>query len=218
MDQRKEMIIRIFKISLFIFALLLIGAPSCVDERGAIEQEELILAETKDNIRKEFETEYLPEASLYAMETVAKQKLSDLADYLRMLTDATLDYTFRAKAGEMILNTFQSENITIQLFDTKEQSMHEIDVTQLISSGLKNKLALPFFSFDSITVLEPLHWIANSNYSGTIKFSQNFIDTTSTEQNMNCITRTATVYIVKENKIFGSDTLLVWGVKLGRLK
>ena len=80
------MIIRIFKILLFIFVLLIIGAPSCVDEREAIEREELILAETKENIRKEFETEYLTEASLYATETVAKQKLSDLADYLRILT------------------------------------------------------------------------------------------------------------------------------------
>lgn len=218
MDKRKEMIIRIFKISLFIFALLIIGAPSCVDERDAIEREELILAETKENIRKEFETEYLTEASLYAIETVAKQKLSDLADYLRMLTDTSLDYTFRAKAGEMIKNTFQLENVTLQLFDAKEKAIQEINVTELISSGLENKLALPFFTFDSIRVQEPIHRLGNSNYSGTLKFLQNFTNTTSLEQNMNFIPRTASVYVVKEHKIFGNDTLLVWRVRLGQVK
>lgn len=212
------MIIRIFKIPLFIFVLLIIGAPSCVDERDAMEREEIMLKETKENIRKEFETEYLTEASLYATETVAKQKLSDLADYLRMLTDTSLEYTFRAKAGEMIKNTFQLENITLQLFDAKEKAIQEIDVTKLISSGLENKLALPFFTFDSISILVPIHRIGNSNYSGTLKFLQNFTDTTSLELNMKFITRTVSVYVVKENKIFGSDTLLVWGVRLGQLK
>lgn len=198
--------------------LLIIGAPSCVDEREAIEREELILTETKENIRKEFETEYLTEASMYAIETIAKQKLSDLADYLRILTDTSLDYSFRAKAAEMIKNTFQSGNIKLQLFDVKEKAIQEIDVSHIINRGLENKLALPFFTFDSISILEPLHRIGNSNYSGTLKFSQNFTDSTSLEQNRNFITRIATVYVVKEYKIFGSDTLLVWGVRLGQIK
>lgn len=198
--------------------LLIIGAPSCVNEKDAMEREEIMLKETKENIRKEFETEYLTEASLFATETVAKQKLSDLADYLRILTDTSLEYTFRAKAGEMIKNTFQLENIALQLFDAKEKAIQEIDVTQLIFRGLENKLALPFFTFDSISIQVPIHRIGNSNYSGTLKFLQNFTDTTSLQQNMNFINRTASVYVVKENKIFGSDTLLVWGVWLGQLK
>jgi len=218
LDQRKEMIKRIFKITLFIFVLLIIGAPSCVDEREAIEREELILTETKENIRKEFETEYLTETSLFAIETVAKQKLSDLADYLRIFTDTSLDYSFRAKAGEMIKNTFQSENIKLQLFDTKKKAIQEMDVAQLISMGIENKLTLPVFTFDSISIQEPIQRIANSNYSGTLRFLQNFSDSTSLEQNMNFITRTATVYVVKAHKIFGNDTLLVWGVNLGQIK
>ena len=97
---------KIFKISTIIFVLFVLCAPSCEDEQETANREEALLSKTKKNILKEFETDYLDEASLFAYEVKAKQKLSDFADYLRIMTDTSLDMSFRIKAGEMIKKLF----------------------------------------------------------------------------------------------------------------
>ena len=206
------------KISTIILVLFVIYAPSCVDEQEVANREEAILVETKNNIRAEFETDYLNEASLFAYETTAKQKLSDFVDYLHILADTSLDMSFRAKAGEMIKSTFLSENITLQLAQQKDKPAKEFNVLLLIKNGLENRLSLPPFSFDSIVVDEPLHRTGNTSYAGTLTFSQNFTHPNQPGQILNSISRSADVYLIKEDKIFGADTLKIWSVRLGEIR
>jgi hypothetical protein len=206
------------KISSIILVLLVIYAPSCVDEQAITDREEAILNETRNEIRAEFETDYLTGASLFAYETTAKQKLSDFADYLQILADTSLNMSFREKAGEMIKNTFLSENVSLQLTRQKYKPAGEQNVRQLIKNGLENKLSLPLFSFDSIVVDKPLHRTGNQSYAGTLTFSQNFTLRGQPEQIVNSISRSADVYLIKEDKIFGADTLKIWGVRLGEIR
>jgi hypothetical protein len=198
--------------------LFVLCAPSCGDEQETSNREETILTDSKNDIRREFETEYLTESSLFAYEANATQKLSDFVDYLRTLTDTTLDMAFREKAGEMIHKTFQSDHVTIQLTEKNEQSAGEFEVHELIKYGLEDKLPIPTFAFDSIFIHEPLHRIGNVTYSGILKFSQDFSDNSKTGKILKSIHRNADFYVVKENKIFGSDTLKIWSVRLGEIR
>jgi hypothetical protein len=209
---------KIFKISTFIFVLLVICAPSCEDEKETSNRDEAILTTTKNDVRKEFEAEYLTEASLFAYEVTAKQKLSDFADYLQIMTDTSLDMSFRIKAGEMIKKTFQSENVNLRLEKKEKETEPEFEVHLLIKDGLENKLILSPFSVDSIIVHEPLHRIGNTTYVGSLRFSQNFMDSFQPGLIINSARRSIDVYVVKEDKIFGTDTLNVWTVRLGEIR
>lgn len=209
---------RILKISTLLFALFVLCAPSCEDEQEIAIREASLLNASKNEIREEFEKEYLTEASLYAYETAAKQKLSDLADYFNILADTSLDFSFRSTAAEMIKSTFQSENISLQFSVDIEKPREEIEVHQLISDGLENKLVLTTFTFDSIQTYEPIHRIGNSTYSGILSFKQNFNSKTSADQIRTSLNRKADISLKKETKIFGNDTLSVWEVRLGVVK
>ncbi len=155
---------------------------------------------------------------MFAFETTAEQKLSDFADYLHVLTDTSLDMSFRAKAGEMIKSTFLSENVTLQLAQQKDKPAGEYNVHLIIKSGLENKLSLQPFSFDSIVVYKPLHRAGSTSYAGSLTFLQNFTLPGQPGQMLNSISRNADVYLKKEDKIFGAGTLKIWGVQLGEVK
>ena len=206
------------KISAIILVLFITYAPSCVDEEAIAKREEKALNETKNEIRTEFETEYLTETSIFAYETTAKQKLTDLADYLHIMTDTSLDMAFRAKASEMIKNTFYSDNVTLLCVEHNEEPVKELKVRLLIKKGLKNKLPHLPYTFDSLYIHEPLHRINNTTYFGVLGFLQNFTDPATPEQIIKSIRRNTDFWVVKEDKVFGTDSMKIWDVRLGDIR
>jgi hypothetical protein len=209
---------RLIQILFFILMLLIFGAPSCVDEEHIAQQEQNALNEAREDIRDEFETEYLSEASLYAYENTAKQKLSDLADYMRIMTNTTLDFSFRQKAGEMIQNLFRSENVILQLELQDIEPLNEVEVHRIVKKGLGNQPIIQPFFFENIQIRKPLRRNNESTYTGVITFSQQFLDPTNPDQVIQSIQRTAHFYVVKENKTFGAELLNIWSVRIGEIK
>ena len=210
--------IKVYKISTIIFVLIVLCAPSCEDEQEIANREEAILTATKNDIRTEFETDYLTQTSLFAYETTAKQKLSDLADYLHIMTDTSLDMSFRIKASEIIKGTFLSENIALRLILQEGKPVKKLEVHTIIIKGLENKLPHLPFTFDTISIYEPLQRINNTTYSGVLRFSQNFSDPAIPEQIIKSIRRNTDFYVVKEGKVFGTDSLMIWNVRLGEIR
>lgn len=206
--------IKILKISFLLIALSFLCAPSCNDEQEAINREEEILNSARNDIKKEFESDYLDEAALFAHEAAAIQKLIDFSDYIKVLADTSLGLSFREKAGEMIANSFQSKNILIRLNQDKESPQNEISIQLLISTGLENKLFIPSFHFDSIRVQEALKRMGNSTYEGKITCIQSFTHSYPAEK----VTRTIEIFVSKKDKLFGSDTLKVWQSSLGEIR
>ncbi len=210
--------IKYLKISIFILGLFIIYAPSCTDEEAVSKREAEALNETRNEIRNEFETDYLTETPLFAYETTAKQKLSDLAEYLHIMTDTSLDMSFRIKAGDMINKTFLSGNETLQCIDLGKGTAKELKVNILIKNGLENKLQHQTYTFDSIDTYEPLHRIDNTTYSGILRFSQNFTDPATPNHIINSIRRNADFWVIKEDKVFGTDIMKIWNVRLGDIR
>jgi hypothetical protein len=209
---------KIFNISAIIFVLFILCAPSCEDEQETAAREEAIIRETKNEIRKAFEADYLTETSLYAHETNAKQKINDVADCFQMLNDTTLETSFRKKAAEIIKSIFISESTMLALYPRKTETNEATEVFMLINEGLENKINIPPFSVDSVNIHEPLHRIGNTTYAGSLWFNQKFNNTSLFDHGTNYVRRKAEIYLVKEIKIFGADTLNVWTVKLGEIR
>jgi len=202
----------------FILMLLVIGAPSCMDEEEVARQELQALEEVRADIRNEFEMEYLSEAAHYAYETNAKQKLTDLADYMQVLIDTSLENSFRQKAGQMIQDLFQSENEKVQLNLNESNPSKELKIHYLIKKGLNNKLTIQPFSFENIQSLKPLQRENQYTYFGVISFSQQYFDPSNPDQSIQSIQRTSEFYVVKEIKKFGNDSLKIWNVRLGQIQ
>jgi hypothetical protein len=208
---------RLIKISALLLMLLILGAPSCNDEQENTSKEESILSEAKNDIKEKFETDYLTETSLFGFENAAKQKLSDLSDYLNILTDTTLDKSFRQKAAEKIKDSFQSGKVKINLNSSSQENAGEIEVNQLIKQGLDNQSIVGNFQFDSIHVKEPLHRLGNSTYTGRLTFVQNVDQLPDSLLKNKSANKTADIYVIKELKAFGTDTLKIWTVRLGEI-
>lgn len=209
---------RLLKISVLILLLFTICAPTCVDDHDAANREMLIVDEAKNEIRAEFETETLNEASLIAFEEAAKQKLSDLADYLNVIADTSLNLAFRKKAGEMIRSTFINENVSLQIFKPESKPDVGINVSQLIKLGLEDEILLPFYTVDSMDIKTHLQKVQHDSYEGMLNFRQYFLDVSLSNKNDVCILRQAEIFVQKEIKVFGSDTLKVWNVCLGTIR
>lgn len=207
---------RFLKISSLILGLFVICAPNCTDEQGNANREDALLEQSKSDIRTEFETDYLTEASLFAFEATAKQRLTDFADYFNIVADTSLEMQFRTKAGELIKSCFVSENVILRLTEKNEQNK-DLDVGLLIRLSLENKLLLPLFSIDSIIVFEPLHRTGKSIYTGKLAFVQNFPDAVQPDRKEKRLPRITEMRIQKEIKLFGTDTLRIWNVRLGEI-
>ncbi len=205
------------KIAILILVIFVIYAPSCVDEDARAMRDDDILTEARNDVRVEFETDYLSEVSLFAYESTAKQKLSDFIDYLHILADTSLNMSFRLKAGEMIQSTFLSKNVNVQLCQPGDKQPKKLDIQKLVEKGLKNELSFRDFSIGTIHVMLPLQRAGDVVYKGSLSFSKNFIIPDPSGQKSNSISNNADIFLIKEDKIFGTDTLRVWSVKLGEI-
>ena len=203
---------RILKILVLIIIGLILGAPSCSDEQENYKREESLIEASLDSIREEFTSEHLSDAALFGFEKAAVLKLSDLQDYLKILTDSSLDIYFRRQAGEMLGKMFVTEKILVSLTDSQPLS-----VSDFISLGLENKLSPSLFIFDSIQVYEPLQRISVSSWEGKLIFIQP-AGMPDTKQPVLFSKRTAGISLRKEIKAFGPDTLQIWAMRLGEIR
>ena len=207
---------KIFQIASIILALFILCAPSCEDEQALTNREETIISNEKKEIREEFESGYLMEASLFAYETKAKQKLNDFYDYLKIVSDTSLNMSFRIKAGEMISHIFVTG--IIQLGIEEQVEGQDYGVKMVIKKGLNNELRILNFTIDSVQMYEVLQRTGNMTYEGKLIFFQNYSLVENPEVIVKSVKRNADFYLMKEAKNFDSDTLIVWNVKLGKIK
>ncbi|MBN2172996.1 MAG: hypothetical protein JW731_02610 [Bacteroidales bacterium] len=204
---------RFLKISSFLLLSMVLWAPSCEDEEESARKEMALLKETREDIRQEFESEYLNEASLFAYEANAKQKLSDCFDYFTIVSDTLQSIAFRKKAGEMIVSNFISTPVYLDFIDTETIQDSAVEMRKMIKSILDNEISLSRFSADSIYVLESLQRVKTSKYAGKLGFNLIFLNTTETDNK----DRAVEFYLEKEKKTFGKDTLNIWNIRLGNL-
>ncbi len=201
---------------LFCIYIVLCGKSCREDGSSALFQEKEIQAE-KEFIRDEFEADWLDEASRHAYELAAIQKLGDLADYMNVLGDRSLDQAFREKAGEMTLGLFASGDATVWEGSGQEGEQKALTVNKMVQEGHRNESLLSGVRFDSVMVLKPLQQSGHGQYRGSLAGYRRVAIHTGTDTVQEIQPVEVEVLVNRIEKVFGPDTLDVWEVFLGNL-
>ena len=200
-----------------ILCYITLSSKSCSEgkQNDNLSQEEKLIHEKAD-VRNEFESEFIPGKSLAAFETKAKQKLTDLSDYLNILSDSSMDNSFKEQSRLMVLNLFVSDTIVISncLINGKDFKRESVNnFVKTTSSAGPEKIIL-----DSIRVIEPLHITSENNYKGRLAFSRRMKNVLSKDTIWSsAYPLHAEFFVSKINKSFGSDTLQVWNLSFGTI-
>ena len=178
-------------------------------------REEQYTMNLKDSIKDFFVSDTLNDKFIRAYEASAVQKLNDFADYLRIISDTTLEMRFRQHAAGLVKGLFITDKIElINLSRTyPESGLNTLEL--LLAHSLSE--GTPFlFNPAQITVSKPFAFENDSTFSGNLSFINRYILPGSME-----ISETASVslvidiYLVKKLRSFGEDRIRVWDVYLG---
>jgi len=207
-------------ISVSLLAFLLFSSKKCEspeDENSA--GEEIAFNATVDSIIHSFESDHLSEQTLRAFEVKAIQKLADLADYLQIYSDKSLDESFKDHTWQMILNLFISDSVRVNLKISDEQKEQNLAINELFKTVPGKGKPYIGSTFDSIELSEPLHKINELTYTGSLNFVQNFgLSAGTNSETAGSVQKKIEIIATKVRKQFGSDTLQIWQVYLGDIR
>ena len=203
---------RLIKLSGILLLSLMLKAESCSDGSEMTSQEKYVDQKTRQ-IKSQFQAETLRDFELADFEKSSKQKLADFADYLKILTDSSLQQPFREKAAEMVQEIFISDSIIVSICASPGKII-EYGIGQLVQKGLNNEIGSVQIQYDSIRFEQSFQWNGLNHYFAEMSFIQRTSGPDDDQSLKRSMKGKMNARIIKENKIFGSDTLSIWVLKL----
>jgi hypothetical protein len=203
----------------FLLIWLICNANGCNDgENIAERREESQISIMKDSVRAVFEAGTPGDNLLKAYEETAKQRLIDFADYLKIVSDSSVNNVFRAQAAEMARKIFISGSTDITDWNRYTSASGRITVDSLLSNSLSNRIAT-YIQPVQISIQKSLKIKNDTLYEGNLSFypQRNFFeknDFSETGKEMLVID----IYAVRKLKSFGKENLSLWEVCLGDIK
>jgi hypothetical protein len=210
---------KISTILILVIIYLTCGSQGCNQEADRLEfREEKLLAAVRDSIKQESEISSPDERLLSIYEATARQKLADLAEYLKIASDTLIDTTFRAQAGEMARKIFISGKAEIpDLLNSPVKSV-AANIDDLIKNCLSDKTdhwIQPLY----ITSKEKFTQRNDTLFTGKLSFRYKSIPfLNSSHQDSTPRNILVDTYAIKKAKLFGKDTLTIWEVSLGDIR
>jgi len=205
------------KLSRYIWIIIIFyfvcSARTCVeDEDASAVREEQYIKEMKDSIKHVFMSDSLSGDLIRSFEMTAAGKLIELADYLKICADTTLDSKFRQQALEMAEDLFIPEKAVINAwfmkYPGKKLIESDFSTSQLLSEGF-SQWAKP----EQINLNITLTRENDSLYKGSLSFYQNWFSFTDQEQPGNVSgPLTLEYYLIRSVKSFGTQQLNIWDV------
>jgi len=210
---------RVKYIWILIIIYLVCSARACNESEEATDvQKEQYTVNLMNSVKSVFTSESLSDHLLRAYEITASEKLTDFADYMKIVSDTTLDLRFRQHAAELIRNLFIDSNIDIRSW-SRVYNMVGFDTLELLlehSLLLGNSFWTPI---SHITINNPYNCENDSTFTGSLSFYCRRIpfgihDTleTGTEKHM------IDIYLLRKLKSYGDQKFRVWEVYLGDIK
>lgn len=208
---------KVIHITILLLVYLLLCGKSCSDESNeSIDRVKEVNAE-KETISLAFETDWLNEEARHAQEMAAIQKMADLADYLQILSDDSIDTIFRNKAAEMIRDVFVSDEALLSFAPWEGKSNKKVTVRKLLDNYSSQEVRHMVIRFDSVRVMLPLQKTSLGNYRGLVTcLQQSTVQRRDTLKEREALT--VEVVVKQRDKVFGPDTLKVWESFLGDMK
>ncbi len=210
---------RIYYIFIMILIYLICSSDGCTDDSTMREiREENLIVAIKDSVRNVFETDSVSVRFMRAYEETARQKLIDFADYVKIVCDTSLDINFRRQAAEMALQLFVSERVKVGDWDISDPATNQMTLEQYLDNTLSRGMTSWVRPFQ-ISIMTPLTWKNDSTLAGTLSFhtrripfsDQDAVDSTSK-------VFVADFFVIRKEKLFGSEQLRIWEVFLGDIK
>lgn len=211
---------RLLHITVLVFLYLLLTAKSCDNQEQSDEiRDHARLKLARDSIKSIFESDTLSNVSLRAFEGAAIIKLSDFSDYLTILQDTSNAKPFRDKAQDMIRRLFISEKSLIRFSKPDESGRCEFTIEQFLQEV--DFFSMPFIKIipDSVRVKQELKRSGESIYVGKLSYSYTYDQNQPAKSSKTSIGNETIEFFIKHHeKIFGTDTLLVWDIFLGNME
>lgn len=206
-------------ICILIIIYLICSAKGCMEDPETVaKREEEFVINLKDSVKHVFMSDSVPDRLLKAFEITAAEKLCDFADYLKIISDTTLDLRFRQQAVELVKDLFVSSEIELYTWSSIYPMTGLNTLELLLSHSLADGMSC-WVQPVQISVRTPFIRESDSTFTGTFSFYQNCIsfnnhDTSENVSEMLLID----IYIIKRLKSFGMEQIRVWEVYLGNIK
>ena len=197
---------------------LLCSSRTCTEDRTMSSVKETnALAAARDSIRMAFATDHPDEELLRAYEETAGQKLADFADYLKIVSDTSLDIKFREQAAEMVRRLFVSGDAEVRNW-AKAYSENDIQtLNELLEKGLSKGFNF-WIQPKQVIVTVPLAPRDDSTYAGRLSFYRKCVPFNDHESPSRILPITSIdIYVIKRVKSFGDENLAVWEVYMGNI-
>jgi hypothetical protein len=209
---------RTYLILILIMMWLLCSSRTCTEDRNlSAVNESKAMSATKDSIRMAFAAGHPDEDLLRAYEETARLKLTDFADYLKIVSDTSLNIKFREQAAEMVRRLFVNGDTKVRNW-AKAYSENDIPtLNELLAKGLSKGFTL-WIQPEQVHVSAPLAVRDDSTYTGRLSCNQKcmFFNVMKSPSPISQITY-IDFYLIKRVKSFGDESMIVWDVYLGNI-
>jgi hypothetical protein len=156
--------------------------------------------------------------NIKAFEQRAIQKLQDLKDYFEILSDSTIEDTFKKQALDMVRGLFASGDNTITFKLRENQEIKALKVDTFFISLQNDKYGVLTLQFYNVSITNTIKKLDESEYKGVIRFrlfvfeKQGKTKALLNKANMQC-----DIIAKKVKKKFGNETKQIWEVFLGNI-
>ena len=203
-----------------LLAFLVFCSKSCeTPENEKDRLKNIELQATLDSIENSFLSETPSDQILRLLEEKAKQKLADLADYLKIWADKSIDSSFKDATEQMISELFVSDSVRI-IMEVFEDKRNKYFLLKEFLKALNEPKESPVdFTFDSITLSESLGRINEHIYKGKLRFLLKTEKANSSGGiHFSAFRKGIDIIALRTGKQFGTDTLIIWSVLLGDMR
>lgn len=197
---------------LYKFVIAALACSSC----ASVSNEEVgfkkvnIPADAGAPIVTQFTADELSVNHLKAFEQRAIEKLQDLADYLRILSDKSYEDEFRNAA------LLQAQDLFVDHSQIRLYAENEPDKINSFLMNASSDSIPRTYLFRNIAVKNSLQEAANILYEGSLGFQYGVVENGDTVW-YDAESKIAEFYLMKTSKSFGSSEKMIWEVYLGNI-
>ena len=210
---------RIKYIWILIMIYIFCSARTCNESEEATEvQKEQYTMNLMNSVKNVFTSDSLSDYFLGAYEMTAIEKLNDFADYMRTISDTTLDLKFRQHAAELVKELFVTDEIELSAWSKSITQSALKTLDHLISYSLSG--GVTFWNQPmQINFIKPFTSLNDSTFTGDLSFKYKSLSFKGQETSEIVTGKLVMdIYLMKKTKAFGIDRFPVWDVYLGKMK
>lgn len=194
---------------------LICSARTCTeDEESIAKSKEIYTTNLKENVKQVFMSDTLSEHFLRAYEVSATEKLNDFADYIKIVSDTSLERRFRMHSTELVKDLFVCDEIRLSGWSKTYPKSGLITLEELLAYILREGMS-GWIKPVQMNISEPFVMKNDSTFNGNLTFNCKYLTWKSNDTLEISDKISVNIYLIKRLRSFGKDQYKVWDVYLG---